>query len=259
MKFTTVIILLFLTFIMVSGIILPEANSVGDNKFSAPSLSCPFGTDQFGRDVFLRTVHGFRYNFLLSVSVVIVSFSFGIILGTVLGYYGGFFDEIFHQFSNLILSFPNIILVMIIAALTDSDMFFLLLLITVSLTIVNTKIARGEIKIIKNADYIKNLRVLGASDFRIIKDHLLIKSFKVVVPTFALLVGHVILSVSAFSFMGFGVKPPQPEIGTMLNEAVRFMSIAPWLMILPGLFQFFTIFSILILANDIKSRAGNLK
>ena len=257
-KITILLIGIFILFTAMSGVIFPESNTVNTaNKLSAPSLSYLFGTDQFGRDVFLRTMHGFRYTFLLSVFVVVISFPLGIILGTILGYYGGFWDELFYQFSNVILSFPTIVLAMLIAALTNANIFFLLLLIIVSLVVTNTKIVRGEIKIIKNADYIKNLRVLGASDFTIIKNHLFVKSCKVVMPTFALLIGHVILSISTFSFMGFGIKSPQPEIGTMLNESVRFMSNAPWLMILPGLFQFFAIFLILVLANNVKKLLVN--
>lgn len=252
-KITIVMISAFLLFIVISGVTLPDANTMdAANRLAPPSFPHLFGTDQFGRNVFLRTVHGFRYTFLLSIIVVGVSFPIGILLGTILGYYGGFGDELFYQFSNVVLSFPTIILAMLIAALTNANMFFLLLLIMLSLVVSNTKIVRGEMKIIKNADYIKNLRVLGASDFIIIKDHLIVKGFKVVMPTIALLIGHIILSISTFSFMGFGVSPPQPEIGTMLNESVRFISSAPWLMILPGLFQFVTVFLIFKLADNIK-------
>lgn len=252
-KIMILTISIIILFIMISGMIFPEANTVNmDNKLIPPSLSHLFGTDQFGRDVFLRTVHGFRYTFLLSIFVVSLSFPVGILLGTTLGYYGGFWDELFYQISNVFLSFPPIILALLIAALTNADMLFLLLLLVLSLVITNTKIVRGEIKIIKNEDYIKNLRVLGVNDFSIIKNHLIGKSCKVILPSFALLTGHVILSISTFSFMGFGVKPPHPEIGTMLNESMRFMSNAPWLAILPGLFQFFTIFLILIFSDYVK-------
>lgn len=244
---------LFLLFLSLSGLLLPEANEMQiDKKLLSPSPSFLFGTDQFGRDVFLRTIHGFRVTFLWSLAVVVTSFPIGLLLGTVLGYYGGLVDELFYQFSNVVLSFPVIILAMIIAAYTNANMFFLLLLLSLTLVIINTKIVRGEIKIIKNEDYIKNLRVLGISDFRIISHHLLIKAFKVIVPTFAFLIGHIILSISSFSFLGFGIKAPEPEIGMMLSESIRFMSCAPWLMILPGLFQFFAIFSILVLANNLK-------
>lgn len=84
---------------------------------------------------------------------------------------------------------------------------------------------RGEVKVIKNADDVKTLRVLGASKVLIIKKYLVRKSLRMLLPSLALLIGHVIISISTFSFIGYGVQPPQPEIGT-----------APWLMILPGLF-----------------------
>jgi peptide/nickel transport system permease protein len=128
----------------------------------------------------------------------------------------------------------------------------LLLLIIIYAIISYSKIVRSEVKVIKNADYIKTLRVLGASDFRIIIKHLLRKSLRMLLPSLALLIGHVIISISTYSFMGFGVRPPQPEIGTMLQESLRFTGSAPWLMILPGLFQFLMVLLILNLVKGIK-------
>lgn len=257
---STILISVLLLFIMFSGIIFPDANEFNtENTLAEPSLTHLFGTDQFGRDVFLRTMHGFRYTFMLSLFTVIISFPLGLVLGVILGYYGGFWDELFYQFSNVVLSFPTLILAMLIAALTDANIWFLLLLLIVSLTVTNSKIIRGEIKIIKNADYIKTLRVLGVSNFAIIKNHLLMKGLNILMPTFALLMGHVLISISTFSFMGFGVQAPQPEIGTMLSESVRFMSRAPWLMMLPGLFQFLVVLLILVLSNNIKTLVQKAK
>jgi peptide/nickel transport system permease protein len=148
-----------------------------------------------------------------------------------------------------------IIAAILIAAVTSSNIWALLLLVVIYAIIAESKIVRGEIKVIKNADYIKTLRILGASDFRIMTKHLLRKSLCMLLPSQALLIGHVIISISTYSFMGFGVHPPQPEIGTMLQESVRFTGNAPWLMILPGLFQFFMVLMILNLARGIKKLA----
>jgi peptide/nickel transport system permease protein len=239
-----------------SGFIFPEANMFDTkNRLSPPSLQHLFGTDQFGRDVFIRTVHGFRYTFMLALFVEALSFPVGLLLGMLLGYYGGVLDELFYQLFNLFLSFPVIIAAILIAAVTSSNIWALLLLVVIYAIIAESKIVRGEIKIIKNADYIKTLRILGASDFRIMTKHLLRKSLRMLLPSQALLIGHVIISISTYSFMGFGVHPPQPEIGTMLQESVRFTGNAPWLMILPGLFQFFMVLMILNLARSIKKLA----
>jgi peptide/nickel transport system permease protein len=242
-----------LLFVSVSGIIFPDANLFDTtNRLAPPSLRHLFGTDQFGRDVFIRTMHGFRYTFTLALFVEAISFPAGLFLGVVLGYYGGILDEIFYQVSNLILSFPVTIAAILIAALTNSNIWFLLLLIIIYAVISYSKIVRSEVKVIKNADYIKTLHVLGASDFRILTKHLLRKSLRMLLPSLALLIGHVIISISTYSFMGFGVRPPQPEIGTMLQESLRFTGSAPWLMILPGLFQFLMVLLILNLVKSIK-------
>ncbi|MGD8401765.1 MAG: ABC transporter permease subunit, partial [Bacillota bacterium] len=174
-------------------------------------------------------------------------------LGIILGYYGGIADEIFYHLSNLILSFPIIILGVLVAGLTNADITYLLMVMIAYGTVANSKIIRSEIKIIKNADYIRSLKVLGVGDFHIIKDHLVKKCLRMLFPNFALLIGHVIISISSFSFLGFGVQPPQPEIGNMLNESLRFINHSPWLMIFPGLFQFGTVLLILNLSNQLKA------
>ena len=230
---------LFVLFVVFSGFFLPDANTIhAEATLQSPSLSHPFGTDQFGRDVFLRTVHGFRYTFCLALIIIAVSFPLGLGFGLVVGYYGCIIDDFFYHLSNIILSFPIIILALLIAALTDSNMGYLLLLIIIGMIITVSKIVRSEVLIIKHAAYIRNLRILGASDFRIISCHLALKAFRLLLPLAALFTGHIIISISTFSFLGFGIQPPQPEIGTMLHESLRFISLAPYLMFLPGGFQF---------------------
>lgn len=244
--------LAFLLLIVASGLFLPDANAFSGDKLAAPSPQHPFGTDQFGRDVLVRTVAGFRYTFLFSLVAVGVSFVLGLALGVALGYYGGAPDEIFYHFANFLLSFPSIILAILVAALTGASMGFLLLLLIVVGVVTDAKIVRSEVGVIKNADYIKNLRVVGASDFRIMKDHLFGKCVRVLLPSFALMLGHMIISVSAYSFLGYGVQPPNPEIGTMLKESVRYIGTAPWLMILPGLFQFVAALVIMNISGGVK-------
>ncbi|MCT4544499.1 MAG: ABC transporter permease [Vallitalea sp.] len=248
------LITIFFLFIFTSGIIFPEANLVNSkDSFTSPSLQHLFGTDQFGRDVFIRTVIGFRYTFTIALFVQIISFAIGIILGIILGYYGGIIDEIFYQISNLLLSFPMIILAILMSSLTGANMRCLISLMIVYTVVSNSKIVRSEIKIIKNEDYIKVLRVLGASDFVIIKNHLVKKCLRMLLPTFALFIGHIIIAISSYSFIGFGVQPPQPEIGNMLKESLRFINRSPGLMIFPGLFQFFSILLLLRLSENCKT------
>lgn len=251
-KYSVYLMLAFLLLILLSGFFLPDVNAFGGERLAPPSIGHPFGTDQFGRDVFIRTIAGFRHTFLFALAAQSASFLLGLALGVLLGYYGGAADEVFYHFSNLLLSFPMIILAILLAALTGANMFALLLLIVLFGVVTNAKMVRGEVTTIKHADYIRNLRVVGASDFLIMKNHLLRKCTRVLLPSFALMVGHVIISVSAYSFLGYGVQPPNPEIGTMLKESLRFIGTAPWLMILPGLFQFVAALVILNVSGGIK-------
>ncbi|MDO5718937.1 MAG: ABC transporter permease [Tissierellia bacterium] len=252
-----IIAILMIFLIIISPIILPAGGEItGADKFMAPSLKHIFGTDNFGRDLFVRTVLGFRYTFILVSIVLAVSIPLALVIGVLLGYYGGILDEIFYYIANMILSFPIIIIAMLVVGLTNSGTWAIIVLLSVYNTISNSKLVRSEAKIIKNNDYILNLKILGANDWMIIKDHLIGKCFKLIRPTISISIGHMIISISTFSFLGYGVKPPQPEIGTMLKESMRFISRAPWLMFFPGLFQFTIILMIMNLSDYKRDKAG---
>ncbi|WP_024466871.1 ABC transporter permease [Treponema pedis] len=225
--------------VILSDIIVPlEINASLENRFLPPGSTHFFGTDDFGRDVFLRTLQGFKYTFFIALTAQICSFLLGGFIGLITGYYGGIADEAVYYLCNLILSFP-----MIAAAIFFSSVFGSSALILIAISVIfgmtfNIKVVRSEIMILKHSDYIKGLKILGASNMFIITRHLVKPAYMLILPTFPLVLGHIIIGISAYSFLGFGVRPPNPEIGLMLKESLRFIHYAPWLMIFPGLFQF---------------------
>ena len=232
-----------LTAVVLSDIVAaPEIHASLEHRFLPPSIRHLFGTDDFGRDVFLRTLQGFKYTFLL-----------GGIIGLFAGYYGGLFDEILYYLCNIILSFPMIAAVIFFSAVFGNSIFILIVLSIIFGMIFNIKVVRSEIMILKHSDFVTGLKIIGASDLFIVTRHLLKPAFILLLPTFPLILGHIIIGISAYSFLGFGVQPPHPEIGLMLKEAIRFINYAPWLMVCPGLFQF----SVILIFADLSEAVQN--
>lgn len=254
-----IIVYSILSFAVLTAVVLsdiaaaPEIHASLEHRFLPPSIRHLFGTDDFGRDVFLRTLQGFKYTFFIALTAQVFSFLLGGIIGLFAGYYGGLFDEILYYLCNIILSFPMIAAVIFFSAVFGNSVFILIVLSIVFGMIFNIKVVRSEIMILRHSDFVTGLKIIGASDLFIVTRHLLKPAFMLLLPTFPLILGHIIIGISAYSFLGFGVQPPHPEIGLMLKESIRFINYAPWLMVCPGLFQF----SIILIFVDLSEAVQN--
>ena len=254
-----IIVYSILSFAVLTAVVLsdiaaaPEIHASLEHRFLPPSIRHLFGTDDFGRDVFLRTLQGFKYTFFIALTAQVFSFLLGGIIGLFAGYYSGLFDEILYYLCNIILSFPMIAAVIFFSAVFGNSVFILIVLSIVFGMIFNIKVVRSEIMILKHSDFVTGLKIIGASDLFIVTRHLLKPAFMLLLPTFPLILGHIIIGISAYSFLGFGVQPPHPEIGLMLKESIRFINYAPWLMVCPGLFQF----SVILIFADLSEAVQN--
>ena len=254
-----IIVYSILSFAVLTAVVLsdiaaaPEIHASLEHRFLPPSIRHLFGTDDFGRDVFLRTLQGFKYTFFIALTAQVFSFLLGGIIGLFAGYYGGLFDEILYYLCNIILSFPMIAAVIFFSAVFGNSVFILIVLSIVFGMIFNIKVVRSEIMILRHSDFVTGLKISGASDLFIVTRHLLKPAFMLLLPTFPLILGHIIIGISAYSFLGFGVQPPHPEIGLMLKESIRFINYAPWLMVCPGLFQF----SVILIFADLPDAVQN--
>lgn len=240
--FLFILLAIFGTYAYGSG---NRANAMSPEKqLKAPSFIHPFGTDVFGRDVFLRTIRGFMNAFLLALVSWMVAFGIGIPLGIFFAYVGGVADAIFYHACNFIFSFPSLILAIYLAAVSKSQILVLLFLTSFALIFSNAKMVRALVRGLMEENYIIQLRLMGAGFWHICRYHLLRESILNLLPIMPLMVGHIILSISGFSFLGYGIQPPEAEIGLLLSENFKLITLAPWTCLLPGLFQFLMIWSI---------------
>ena len=208
------------------------------DKMTAPNISHIFGTDSMGRDMFIRTITGFRNTFLLALISQIIPFVAGALLGSLLAYFGGIFDEILYHIFNIVLAFPVILGAIFLSVLFGSGVGVVLVVVSIFGTAYNTKIVRAEISQVKNDEFVLALKINKISNMRIFIHHMLPRAFFVLLPLLPLLVGHSMMGISSYSFIGLGMNISTPELGAILKDSLRFVSQAPWLIIIPGIFQF---------------------
>lgn len=219
-----------------------ESSSTSDILLP-PSLRHFFGTDQFGRDMLIRSIHGFIYSFFIAFLISVLTFLIGNLLGVLIGYFSGIADAVYRMSLNFLMSMPTMIVFLTVISLLGRGLMPVFLILVLSNIIFKARMARNETMVMKNSDYILNLRILGASHYQIILYHLLPHIWRLSLPLFAITLGNTVISVSGFSFLGFGVQPPRADIGLLMRDALRFTRQAPWLMVFPGLLQFVVIFS----------------
>lgn len=206
------------------------------NIKAPPSRAYPLGTDALGRDVLSRMLYGGRMSLAIGVAAAVICAAVGIFFGAIAGYYGGWVDGAIMRFVDLMLAFPSIFLLLIIAAMFEGVsvwgvIFFLGLFSWMWLT----RIIRAEFLSLKRRDFVEAARSIGTPDGQIIRRHLLPNVIGAIVVSFTLDVALFMLAEAGLSFLGFGVPPGIPTWGNMLSESRTDYLTDPLLAILPGL------------------------
>ena len=244
-------VVLFLAWILVAvfaPIIAPHSPTDGDLAFQylPPSADYWFGTDELGRDVFSRVLYASRVSLTASLVTVLISFGVGIFFGGLAGYIGGVVDDVMMRFSEMIQSFPPLILAMVIAAALGPNISNSILAMAVIWWPNYARLTRSIVISLKSNDYVTASRVLGATHTRILTREILPNSIGSLIVMCTLDLGNAILMFSGLSFLGLGVQPPTPEWGAMVSDGVRDTA-KWWVSTFPGL----AIFSVAIAANFI--------
>lgn len=243
LKSPTVIIsllyLLFLLVVIVAPQLLASPQSVIDGDKSAllhpPSAAHWLGTDQLGRDLFSRIVHGARLTAGASTLAVIIATTGGLLIGLVMGYVGGWIDTVFMRFVDVLLSIPNLLLSMVIVITLGFSAVNVAIAVGFTGMASFARVSRAEAMRVKSMEYVESARVGGVNHIKILWRHILPNSVAPVIGLAVLEFGTAMLSISALSFLGFGAKPPSPEWGALVANGRDFVTTAWWLTIIPGL------------------------
>lgn len=207
-----------------------------ENLLKPPSSTFWFGTDSFGRDVFSRTIDGMRRSLTVSVTAVSIATIVGVTLGVIAGFIGGWFDQLVARVSDVLFSFPAILLALAIVASLGNDWYDTALAIAIVYTPIFVRVARGPVLSVKEMDYIKAARILGYSTPRIIRKHIFPNVTAPVIVQVALSLSWAILTESGLSFLGLGTQPPSASLGLMVAEAQPIAAFAWWNLAFPSIF-----------------------
>lgn len=211
------------------------------DAYQAPSLLHLFGTDKLGRDCFSRILYGARYS-LSSVLVLVTIISvIGTTLGIVAGYFGGYTDVIIMRFSDMMISFPGMILAIAVAGILGGSLVNAMIALTIVTWTKYARLSRSMVLKVKRRDFVEAATVCGGKPLHILLAHLVPNILPLMVITAASDIGAMMMELAGLSFLGFGSQPPAPEWGLMLNEGRQQFQSAPWLMAFPGLAIFITV------------------
>ncbi|RCW44893.1 ABC transporter permease [Paenibacillus prosopidis] len=203
-------------------------------KNLGPSVTYWFGTDDLGRDLFTRTWMGTGISLQVGLYAALADLVLGVIIGGIMGYFGGRVDEILNRICEILYSIPNMLIIILLIVIMEPSMFTIVLALSITGWISMAWIVRGQIMQLKNQEYVMAAQALGANAVRILFRHLIPNAMGPIIVTLTLTVPSAIFAEAFLSFLGLGVQSPAASLGTMINDAIKAWTLYPWRMIFPA-------------------------
>lgn len=238
-------------------LIAPSPESAGAfvdfrNRHAPPSWDNLMGTDNVGRDIFSRVVYGFRVSLGLVVGVLGVAVPLGVVLGLVAGYFGGWTETIIMRFTDIMLALPPLAMALAITAVLSPNLINAMIAITLLWWTWHTRLIYRIVKGQMNEDYVEAAKLAGASHAHILFRELLPNCVSAIAVKISLDAGFVILFGAALSFLGLGVQPPTPDLGTMVATGSEYMPEMWWQAVMPGLAILYAILGFNLLGDGLR-------
>ena len=241
--FASALVLLLILLALAAPLIAPYDPLTAEmkNAYLPPSGEHLFGTDKLGRDCFSRILYGASYSLSSVLLLVAVIFAVGTSLGVAAGYFGGKTDTVIMRISDMMISFPGMILAIAIAGILGGSLINAIIALTIVSWTKYARLARSMVLRIKKRDFVEAAVVNGGKPLHILSRHIVPNILPLMVITAASDIGAMMMELAGLSFLGFGSQPPAPEWELMLNEGRQQLQTAPWLMVFPGLAIFVTV------------------
>lgn len=224
------------------------------NRLKPPSAERLFGTDNLGRDIFTRVIHGSRISLQVGLIAVALSLVTGTLLGLAAGYFRGSLEVLIGWITDILLAFPSTLLAIAIVAVVGPSLTNAMIAIGITQIPVYIRLTRSVVLSARELDYVQAATALGAPNRRILLRHLLPNALPPIIVQATLSIGTATLETAALGFLGLGAQPPAPEWGAMLSDAFRggYALNAPWTMIFPGLFIMLTVLAFNLLGDGLR-------
>jgi len=248
------IVLATLLFVAVfADLIAPyDPNDMAFDMMLEPSTEHVLGTDDLGRDLFARILHGTRISLFVGISTVAISLVLGVLMGVAAGYYGGWIDMVIMRYIDLQWAFPNFIIAVYLVAVFGAGLTNVIIAIALAFLDDFARIARSMVLTLKESQYVDAARVMGASDWRIMCRHILPNATAPIIVQATVSVSYAILGEAGLSFLGLGVEADTPTWGLILSESRSFISRAWWLGVFPGLAIMITVLAINFVGDSLR-------
>lgn len=229
----------------------PSIQSLGE-RLQPPSALHWLGTDELGRDVWSRILYGGRITLGMVIAVVVLVAPFGLMIGCIAGYAGGWFDRILMRITDIFLAFPRLILALAFVAALKPGVESAVIAIALTAWPPYARLARAETLTVRNADYITSVRMTGASPWRIVLRHVTPMCLPSLIVRVTLDMSSIILTAAGLGFLGLGAQPPLPEWGTMISTGRRFILEQWWVPAIPGIAIFIVSLAFNLLGDGLR-------
>lgn len=234
----------------------PNAMNASE-KFMAPSPSHIMGTDNFGRDIFSRVLKGISMTGLAAVSTVAIGGGIGTVIGAVTGYYGGIVDEVIMRINDALNGFPSILLALVIVSIAGPGKYNVIMALGILFIPSFARIVRSEYISLKERDFVKSARLMGAGNLRIIFRHIFPNVLPTLFVTITIGFNNAVLAEAGLSYLGIGIQPPDASLGSMLSDAQSFLFTAPWYAVMPGMTIVLFVLGFSLLAEGIREKMSD--
>lgn len=222
------------------------------NIYKGPSAQHFFGTDSLGRDMFSRLLYGGRYSLMIGILGALVGSGFGVIIGSIAGYFGGQVENLLMRFCDIWSAIPGMLMMILISSALGSGVFNTVLAISLGGIPMGARMTRGQIMAERSKEYLEAAECINCSKPKIMFSHLLPNVISPTIVNAAMQVGGAITAASGLSYLGLGIQPPTPEWGALLSEGTAVFQLYPHLLIFPGIVLGVTVLSINLVGDGVR-------